>query len=217
MRRFLFYLLAALLLPQAVKAQFNSFQAGSYVLARSPKVSHQSKLKLQGAYLLLVKAESGQKTPFLPAEILSFRIGQKKYVAVGGFAAKLGPGGDNLVSRGFAEELDSGRVVLMRFEYVVDSPMMMTSGGMMSGGSSFPRVLYLLRRSSEEKVESLPASWLTGGGKKFEEALLPYLSSRPDLTQLVTDKSITTDNLAAVIRALNTNQPFMASRPITNE
>lgn len=204
------FLIAGLLLPHVLKAQFNSFENGSYVLSNSPNVRHECKLKLLGAYGLAAKDASGQKTTFVPAEISSFRIGQKKFAAVGGFAANLGPSEDKVVSRGFAEQLDSGQVVLLRFIYVISGPTRMNSAGIMSGGNSLPHVLYLLRRSSEQQIVSLPTNWLTGAGEKFRDTLLPYLSSRPDLVKLLSEKRITTSNLAAVVHAINSNQPFLA-------
>lgn len=204
-----FFLFAGLLLPQLLKAQFGSFDAGSYVLSAAPTVRHEGRLKLLGAYELATKDTDGKKITFVPAQISSFRIGSKKYVTVGGFQAKLGPVGGNTVSQGFAEQLDSGRVVLMRFEYVVYGPSRVSATGTISNGSAFPYVLYLLRRSSEEQIVSLPATGITGGGEKFREALLPYLSTRADLVKLVNEHRVTTHNLAAVIRAFNTDQPFV--------
>lgn len=207
-----FLLFAGLLLPQVLLAQFNSFESGSYVLTNRPNIRHQCKLKLRSNDQLVVKDANGKNQKLTAYEVLSFRLGERRYIAAGGFQVGAGIGSD-IVGRAFVEQLDSGQVVLLRYIYSTGgAPMAGVGGAMMySGGST--RTLYLLRRGYS--LSPIPANSLSGGGKRFREALLPYLSARPDLVKLVDEKLVTDDDLPAIVHALNTGQPY-APTPYTS-
>lgn len=55
---------------------------------------------------------------------------------------------------------------------------------------------------------AIQSDWLTDGGRKFCEAVRPFLASRPDLQQDLEEKRLQLTNLPAAIRALHTNAPF---------
>lgn len=186
----------------------NRFENGSYVLNDSRNLRQQGQLKLQSGSKLLVKTADGKTIKLKPEQIHSFRISNRKYVTASNFHVKGGLGGtdaDNV----FVEQLDSGQVVLLTYEYSIGAgaPMMGAGGGMSYGGSS-ELSTYLLSRPGESRVTAAQGSFYTGGGKQFREAVRPYLSSRPDLVKLLDEKRISSDNLEAVIQALNHNQPF---------
>ena len=204
----LFFLFLGLLSPRLLLAQFNSFAPGSYVLASSPTVRHETTLKLRDNGQLVAKGPDGKTLRLSPEDVSSFRLGPQKFIAAGGFATGTGLGGD-FVSRAFVEQLDSGRVMLLRYQYPVGGPPMMGGpDGRMTGGPSRPPALYLLRNGYS--ITPIPANGRTGtaGGRKFREALLPYLRARPDLVGLLNDKHILEEDLPAVVRALNTGRPM---------
>ena len=140
-----FLLLVGLLVPQTLLAQFNSFESGSYVLYTSPAVLHQSSLKLRGNDQLIAKDEKGKKLNLTPQQVRSFRIGSQKYTTAGDFEVNPGSIFGNVVERVFVEQLDSGKVLLLRYEYSTGggAPMMGANGAMMGGGGSSIRTLYL--------------------------------------------------------------------------
>ncbi|TGE27914.1 hypothetical protein [Hymenobacter metallicola] len=201
-----FLLFAGLLFPQLVWAQFNSFEPGSYVLVDNPTQRLEGDLKLRGCTELLVKNAKGKTTRLSPEQVQSFRLGRQKFITAGGFPVDKGLDGDT-IPNAFVEQLDSGQVVLMRLHYIVDGPMMLGTNGSPMGGGSKSYTLHLLRRAGESVITPLPASGLSNGGQKFRDALIPYLTTRPDLAKLVTNKLVNTDNLLVMIRALNTGQP----------
>ncbi|PJJ61262.1 hypothetical protein [Hymenobacter chitinivorans] len=207
-----FYVALGLLLPQVAAAQFNSFQPGSYVLSSDQTVHAAPKLKLRGSDELVVKNAAGQTAQFTPSDVSSFRLGRRKYVSVGSFYVSLGLGGES-VEDAFVELLDSGSVQLLRYDVSFNRPMTMSPAGGMSGGGSTSYATFLLRRANERTLKQIPGNRLTGGGTKFRDAILPYLTQRPDLIKLVEDKTVTLDNIVGLIHALNTGQPYAITAP----
>ncbi|AII53155.1 hypothetical protein [Hymenobacter sp. APR13] len=206
----LYILVLALLLPQILLAQFNPFKPGSYILAGAGAVRQSAKLKLRSSELLIAKHADNSTRQLTPTAVASFRIEQKRFVTATNFEVPIGFG--KTVDEAFVELLDSGQMVLMRYEYTVGAPMMMGAGGTMSGGGSSTYDVYLLRWANETAITPVTANRLTGGGRKFRDALLPHLRMRDDLAKLVEDGSVTVDGLPALIRALNTGQAYA---PIT--
>lgn len=207
-----FLLIIIVLLPELGRAQLfggNRFEQGSYVLNDSRTVRQQGQLKLQSGSKLLVKTADGKTLKLKPEQIQSFRISNRKYVTVGNFHVKGGLGGAD-VDRAFVEQLDSGQVILLNYTYSVGAPMAMGAGGGMSYGGSSELSAYLLSRPGDSRATAVQGSFYTGGGKQFREAVRPYLASRPDLLKLLDEKRIASDDLPAVIHALNNNVPFNA-------
>ncbi|MDQ2795096.1 MAG: hypothetical protein M3Y12_13975 [Bacteroidota bacterium] len=210
-----FLLAVGLLLPTLGRAQlFSRFEPGSYVLNDSRNVRQPGQLKLQGSAKLLLKQADGKTVRLQPEQVHSFRISTRQYVSVGNFHVRGGLGGAD-IERGFAEQLDSGQVVLLRYTYSVGAgaPMMGAGGGMSYGGSS-EFSAYLLSWPGEPAVTPVQGSLYTGGGKQFREAVRPFLFSRPDLEKLLDDKLIGDDNLPAVIHALNRSLPYVLPAPV---
>lgn len=211
MRVFLLIIIG--LLPELGWAQLfggNRFENGSYVLNDSRNVRQQGQLKLQSGSKLLVKTTDGKTIKFNPEQVHSFRISNRKYLTASNFHVKGGLGGAD-IDNAFVEQLDSGQVVLLNYSYSVGAgaPMMGAGGGMSySGSSEFSA--YLLSMPGDSQATAVQGSLYSGGGKQFREAVRPYLSSRPDLVKLLDEKRITSDDLPAVVHALNNNVPFSA-------
>ncbi|GAB3589037.1 hypothetical protein [Hymenobacter daeguensis] len=207
-----FLLTITMLLPGLCWAQLfggNKFESGSYVLSDSRNVRQQGQLKLQSGSKLLVKTADGKTLKFNPEQVVTFRTNSHKYVVARNFHVKGGLGGAD-VDAGFAEQLDSGQVVLLNYKYSVGAPMSMGAGGGMSYGGASEYNAYLLSRPGDAEATAVQGSFYTGGGKQFRESVRPYLASRPDLVTLLDEKRITSDDLPAVIHALNSNTPFSA-------
>jgi len=200
-----------LLLPQLGWAQLfgGGFADGSYILSDSRLIRLQGQLKLQSSSKLVVKNEAGKNLAFTPYEVCSFRIGSQKYVTAGGFHVIGGIGGVD-IDRAFVQQLDSGVVVLLRYDYSVGTPTMNAWGGM-SGGGGWGLSTFLLSGSSIPGVTAAQASPYSSSGKKFREAVRPYFAGRPDLQKLLDTKRINANNLAAAVHAFNTNSPFTAA------
>lgn len=207
----LFLLIIITMLPEAGRAQLfggNRFEAGSYVLNDSRTVRQQGQLRLQNGTKLMVKAAGGKTIKLTPEQVSSFRINTRKYVTVGNFHVRGGINAD--IDKGFAEQLDSGRVVLLNYTFPGGSAPVMGADGMRYGGESYERNAYLLNWPGESEVTAVQGSFYTGGGKQFREAVRPFLFSRPDLEKLLDDKLITSYDLPKVIHALNNNLPYRA-------
>lgn len=207
-----FYLLfAVLLLPEIVLAQLpKGFAEGSYILNDSRQVRQHGQLKLQSSQKLLVKTADGKTIKLTPEQVYSFQQDNQHYVTAGGFHVKGGLGGAE-VDLAFVEQLDSGKVVLMRYDYSIGAPMTMGSGGGMSYGGSSSNSTYLLDGLYPGSITAAQGGTYSSGGKQFREDVRPYLVSRPDLVKLLDDKQITASNLQAAIHALNHNLPFNPS------
>lgn len=203
-----FYLLfALLLLPEVVSAQlFKGPEKGSYILNDNRKVRQQGNLKLQSNSKLVVKTAAGETLKLTPEQVYSAWLGSKHYVTIGGFHVKGGLGGTD-VDMAFVEQLDSGKVTLMRYDYSVGAPGGMGPGGMSYGGSSSSSA-YLLDGLYAGSVTVAQSGTYSNGGKQFREAVRPYLASRADLVKLLDEKRITTSNLQEAIHALDHNLPF---------
>lgn len=214
-------LLAALLfLPQVLLAQFdsfNDFKPGSYVLKASPTVRTAGMLKLRHNDQLVINKFRAKDLTLKPADIASFRLEARKYVTVNCFSAYLYSPTDNAAARkemlakvvdfAFAEQVDSGQVVLLRYDYLASYPSTVGPGGMMQAGGRYVENLYLVSKGSS--WYPIP-SHKPDGGQKFREALLPQLASRPDLTKLVEENRATADDIPDIIYALNTGKSFRA-------
>ena len=183
-------LLLTSVFPQLVRAQFNSFEPGAYILADAPTIVRRGELKLRGSDELIVKNETGQKLKFSPKEVVAFRIGEDKYVAVGRFTIGAGLSSFD-VDQAFAKPLDGGVVELLYYEFT---------------GHNYSGSAYLLRTASSSTVSFMRGG--LGAGKRFRETVRPFLLARPDFVRYLDEKRINIDNLAEAIHALNHNLPF---------
>lgn len=213
--RFLF-LTVGLLLAQGSQAQtmgFKKFEEGSYVLADNRAVRHPGQLKLLSGSKVVIKTPDGTTLKLKPEQLYSFRIGQREYTTASDFRVQGGFGMN--VEEAFVERLDSGQVLLMRYDYTVGTPMMMGPGGTMTGSGVSSMKAYLLRRPTDEAYVSVqPAFYTFAGGNRFRDAVRPFLAGHADLLKLLDEKRITMDNLPAVIRALNAGKPYQL--PLTH-
>lgn len=204
-------LLGCLALPFAVKAQFNEFKSGTYVLS-SDGSQHGGELKLRNFQLLVVKNPQGKNLKLTPAEVTAFRLGNERYVTLKD--ADL-PGPTKLFkdnSEGqtaFVQQVDSGQVMLLRYSYSQAMAPTMGAGGGMVGGGSAGISLYLLRHAGSAGLTVMEHTGLGGGNKNFRELLRPYLVARPDLLKLLDEKLLTESMLPELIHALNNGAAYV--------
>ena len=206
-----FLLVVCLFWPQLSQAQLlfnNPFQEGSYVLADSRTVRHAGELTLQqNGATLVVKSLHGKNLKLGPEQVASFRIGNQHYVPAGNFHVMGGLGGADIEDI-FAEQLDSGQVQLLRYDYAIQNAGSMGAGGMMMGGGSWNLSAFLLRAAGQSAYTAVQSGAYSNAGKRFREAVQPFFAARPDLVKLLDEKRIDATNLPAAIYALNRNQPF---------
>ncbi|RZK28065.1 MAG: hypothetical protein EOO63_12070 [Hymenobacter sp.] len=171
------------------------------MLSTSPQVRQQGGLYLQSSEKLLVRNLAGQNTSFSPRQVSSFRIDNRQFIATGGFKLQSGFG-NTYVAQAFAEQLDSGQVVLLRYQPV---PTGAAGRGNIGYSEDAASKVYLLRTANTLIVTPMQGRQ---AGAAFRAALLPYLVSRPDLTQLLETKKLENRHLPAIIHALNHNHPY---------
>jgi hypothetical protein len=159
---------------------------------------------LQSSEKLLVRDITGQNTSFSPRQVSSFRINNRQFVSTGGFRLHSGFG-DTYVAQAFAEQLDSGQVVLLRYQPV---PKGAAGRGNIGYSENAASKVYLLRAANTLTVTPLQTGQ---SGAAFRAAIRPYLASRPDLTNLVEARKLETRDLPALVYALNHNQPYSSA------
>lgn len=169
---------------------------GTYVLA-ADRQPHSGSLRVY-ARELVVFTDQGQTLHYKPEEVYRVQVGRVRYTTARGFKTKSGLWATRQSGRLFVEVLDSGRVSLLRYTHYV---------GGHDNTSTTPLATYLLHEAAADSVVTLPVN-SSGKGRRFQQVLLPYFTSRPDLRQLVEYGAITIDNLPALVRALNSGQPF---------
>ncbi|GEM_PF-1479026 len=193
---------ASLLLPQLASGQvFKNVELGSYVLRTSPQVRQQGGLYQQSSEKLLVRDLTGRTVAFTPQQVSSFRIHNRQFVSTGGFQLR-GGFGNTYVTEAFAEQLDSGQVVLLRYQPL---PTGAAGRGNMGYPAKIGAEVYLLRFANTLAVTPVQTDY---SGSAFRAALRPYLAARPDLQQLLDAKHLQAKNLPLVVYALNHNQPY---------
>ncbi|MVN74800.1 hypothetical protein GO988_00515 [Hymenobacter sp. HMF4947] len=200
-------LFLSLVAPLASRAQvFKNVEVGSYVLSTTPQVRQQGGLFLRNSEQLVVRDLAGKTATLTPQQVSSFRLDNKQFVSTGGFQLR-GGFGDAYVSQAFAEQVDSGQVVLLRYRSVASNA---PSRGNLGYGQGSAGSVYLLRQATTLVVTPIQASW-TKGNRQFQAALRPYLASRPDLLQLLEARQLAPEQLPQVIHALNHNLPYQAA------
>jgi hypothetical protein len=196
--------LLVLALPHLAHAQlFKSLEIGTYVLSATPKVSQQGGLYLRNGEQLQIRDLTGKNTTYSPQQVSSFRIYKRQFVSTGGFELR-GGFGNTYVAQAFAEQLDSGQVVLLRYQRPDNTAPTRGNLGYDNGAG---RSVYLLRPATSFAVTPIQAGW-TKNSRPFQEALRPFLNARPDLTQLLEAKQLAPDQLPLIIHALNNNLPY---------
>lgn len=206
----LLFVLVGLLLPQVLRAQlFNSFEPGSYQLVNSPGVRHQGLLKLRNDQLV-VEGADGKKTKLAPQEVVSCRVGARKYVTAGGFRTAPAPFGKT-VEQAFVEQLDSGQVNLMEYTYMV------TTGGSNGMVGMSEAKIYLVKAVDWKDAIALPGYVWTNRGEKLRAALRPYAVDRPDLTELMDNNQLRSNNIPAFLHALSSGQPFPLAEAVEHK
>ena len=170
---------------------------GTYVLAADRHQPHTGSLRVY-ARELVVYTDQGRTLHYKPEDVYRVQIGRVRYTTAQGFKTKSGLWATKQTDRLFVEVLDSGQVSLLRYTHYV---------GGHDNSTTTTLATYLLHEASADSVVTLPIN-AAGKGRRFQQVLLPYFTSRPDLRQLVEYGAITIDNLPALVRAFNSGQPF---------
>jgi hypothetical protein len=170
---------------------------GTYVLAADRQQPHTGSLRVY-AHELVVFTDQGKTLHYKPEEVYRVQVGRVRYTTAQGFKTKSGLWATRQSGRLFVEVLDSGRVSLLRYTHYV---------GGHDNSTTTQLATYLLHEASADSVVTLPVN-SAGKGRHFQQVLLPYFASRPDLRQLVEYGAITIDNLPELVRAFNSGQPF---------
>jgi hypothetical protein len=171
---------------------------GTYTLLADRQQPHRGSLRVY-ARELVVFTDQGQTLRYKPEEVYRVQVGRVRYTTAQGFKTQSGLWATQQSGRLFVEVLDSGRVSLLRYTHYV---------GGHDNTSTTALPTYLLHEAAADSVVALPVDADTGKGKRFQQTLLPYFAARPDLRQLVEYGAITIDNLPALVRALNSGEPF---------
>jgi hypothetical protein len=179
-------------------AQFD-FEHGSYLLKNAPELQKTGLLRTGNKNLVVKETQDGKTLIFPWSEVLSYRLGLRRYIRARGFAVRSPYGGiENVTEDVFVELLDSGSVSLMRYQYYVNAGM-----------NRLLDTIYLIQRTGEANATIIPYSAFDGPGKKFREALAPFVTDRRDLVALLNDKKITVYNLQTFIHAFNKKESFL--------
>jgi hypothetical protein len=202
----LFYLTICGLFISSVATAQSDFQAGFYVLENDISVRHSGLIRA-GINNLRVQADQGKAVTYPWADVHSYRIGMARYVKASGFTIQNGFSTREAVDI-FVQLLDSGAVSLLRYEYAPSGGYVGFNGAPSLGPSSRPD-MYLLQRTDEAVPIEIPYSVMDGSGKKFREALAPFIASRADLVKVLAAKKITVYNLETFIHAFNNHEPFL--------
>ncbi len=171
---------------------------GTYVLNADRQAQHSGSLRVY-ARELVVFTNQGKTLRYRPEEVYHVRIGRVRYTTARGFKTKTGLWSSRQAQRLFVEVLDSGQVSLLRYTHYV---------GGHDNTATTTLATYLLAAAPADSVVTLPVSERTGQGRSFRAVLMPYLTSRPDLLQLVEYGAITIDTLPALLHAFNSGEPF---------
>ena len=178
-------------------------ESGFYVLSDNRLVRYPGNIKVY-AHELVVKDDQGKQLKYTPDEVYSAQIGTTHYIAASGFKTKSGFWSVKQDEKLFVEVVDSGKISLYRYRYTVGGP----------NYSSRELETYMLYDAAVDSTTTLPVSAYTGKGKRFREALAPFVAARPDLLALLNNGSISIDELPAFVHALNANQTFVRPKPI---
>jgi hypothetical protein len=220
--------------PQAGWAQFSrKFQAGAYELATAPAGHQEGQLSLRNHDKLVVKTPQGRKLRLKPAQVRSFRIGARRYLAFTTVYPYHSQPAHNDDEPAFVEQLDSGRVMLLRYDQVGntgidwlflyryhDQYYFLTNRQSFTDTQRYNRATrppMVLSGYADSTVTMLPVGHRPAEPTGFRKSVLPFLAARPDLARMLETGQLTLQNLPAAIHALNYNLPYLppASRNST--
>jgi hypothetical protein len=209
MRLLFTLLLASVLVPLCAQAQATAEPGDYYILKENPGVKVTTWFSYLGSGALLATSRNGKKYTLKAQHVTSVHWKQRSFLTVSSFEIR------NVLNKatvdyGFAEVLDTGRVMLLRYDYVASVPMILPTGaGLFVGGYSDSRYIYFLRDSTG--TVAMPA--FAHHSREQRAALQPYVASRPDLVAALESKQFNENSLPAIIRSLNSGQPFTPPAP----
>ncbi len=204
--RFAIIFSSALTLSQLAHAQLiKKVEVGSYVLNATPQLRQAAGLFLRNSEQLVARDLAGKSITLSPQQVRSFKIGERQFVSTGGFILT-NKYSDRYVAKAFAEQLDSGQVVLFRYRLLSDNP---TDRSYIVYGSEDEKSIYLLQSATSPTVTPMQVRW-TKKDADFQTALRPYLASRPDLLKLLAANALSPKQLPLIVHALNRSLPYEA-------
>jgi hypothetical protein len=181
-------------------------QPGTYTLVDDSRKVYHGALKVY-AHELVAKDQAGHTIKYQPEEVYRVQLGGIRYITASGFQTKSGFWSTTQSRKSFVELLDSGQVTLCRFRYSVAGPSY----------SSTNLLTYMLLDAATDSVTTIPVSAYTGKGKRFRDALAPFVAQRPDLQALLQAGTVTIDQLPAFVHALNYQLPFPMAVGVTTK
>jgi hypothetical protein len=179
---------------------------GTYTLVDDIRKVYHGALKVY-AHELVAKDQAGHTTKYHPEEVYRVQLEDVHYITASGFQTKSGFWSTTHLEKSFVELLDSGRVTLCRFRYSVGGPSYSTTN----------LVTYMLLDAATDSVTTIPVSVYTGKGKRFRDALAPFVAQRPDLQALLQAGNVTIDQLPAFVHALNYQLPFPVAAGVSTK
>ncbi|WP_133257210.1 hypothetical protein [Hymenobacter edaphi] len=195
-------LIIGLLLSQLAVAQFSKrFEAGSYFLMANPGVRQLGDLKLRNERKLLVKTKKGKRLKLPPDEVKRFQLGSRAYVVAKHFHLSVNSR-SIAVDEAFVQRLDSGQVVVMRYDHLLNT------GADWLCLYRYSIDAYLLQSHPDSAVAVVVDYF---DKARFRQQARPFLASRSDLAQMLDEGLITYSNLPTALHALNNNLPFSIS------
>lgn len=200
-------ILLVLLAPQWGLAQSTSkdFVLGTYILNNGQNIRQQGQLKLRRYDKLLVQKPDGKTIKYTPDQVSSFWLNGHRYTTASNFIGK-----SIELKNAFVILLDSGQVMLMRFDYDIPS-------GMEKLGIPPISHIFLLGSGQQNRPTRVEHGIFLPTGQMFREAVRPYFSGRLDLIKLLDEEVITFNNLPEAIHSVNQNTPFtLPVRPTKN-
>ncbi|NML63777.1 hypothetical protein HHL22_01015 [Hymenobacter sp. RP-2-7] len=209
MRTLFVLLIACILLPLCAQAQSTAEAGDYYILKENPGVKITTWFSYVSCNELLATSKYGKKYTLKAQYVTSLRWKQRSFLTVSGFEIRKVLT-KAIVDYGFAEVLDTGRVTLLRYDYAVGIPLVLPIGSRILAGSyQDPRYVYLLRDSTG--TAAIPV--FAHHAREQRAALRPYVASRPDLVAALESKRFNENSLPAIIRSLNSGQPFTPPEP----
>jgi len=198
-RVFILILIGGLGLPHLALAQlFGGFEAGTYGLSESPTVRQPGQLRLRHNGELSVKTSDGKILQLKPGQVAWYQADGRKFVSLRNLYLRNGGLDGVNIDHAFCEQLDSGRVMVLRLEY--------TTGAGFGGETSVSA--YVLRNGSSGAPVVVQRGTFSSGGRNFREAVQPFLAARPEFLRYLEEKRINIENLGQVLFALNHNLSF---------
>lgn len=200
--RFIALLSAIILLPSIGFAQKN-FSPGTYELANGTKGEGDIDYKSgAGAELVVKSGPKNKKVSYSPQDVKSFRAYGKNFVSVHDFTINSGlPMSMNFrIKHDFAEVLDTGRVELLDYSFMMSNMAKGSNPGEAVPSAPFSTGCALIRRRGG------PLSCVPSVVKKGRPVIATFIKDRPDLVARLNKEEYSAATVRSIIQAYNSGQ-----------